>query len=126
MIKVPDNFRPSDYGIKLSIPKPDMECKKNDDGSFSLCARYTCKGLSDFAREAAREMNDKMEAELIDELLSLNGYVQERTCKATYHNDSDYRTVPIPRCSECRRPIIEYEDGRLANYCHYCGAKVVE
>lgn len=49
----------------------------------------------------------------------------ERTCKATYPNDSDYRTVPIPRCSECRRPIIEYEDGGLANYCHYCGAKVI-
>lgn len=49
----------------------------------------------------------------------------ERTCNATYPNDSDYRTVPIPRCSECRRPIIEYEDGGLANYCHYCGAKVI-
>ena len=77
-IKVPDNFRPSDYGIELSIPKPDMECRKNNDGSFSLYAGYSCDCISDFAREAAREMTDKMEAELIDELLRMNGYVPER------------------------------------------------
>ena len=79
-IKVPDNFRPSDYCVEISIPKPDMECRKNADGSFSLYARYICDGISDIVREAAREINDKMEAELIDELLRLNGYVLERTC----------------------------------------------
>ena len=89
-IKVPENFRPSDYGIRLSIPKPDIECRKNEDSSFNMYVRYS-SDISDLVREAAREINDKMDtetarrwwkAELIDELLRMNGYVPERTCRA--------------------------------------------
>ena len=135
-IKVPDNFRPSDYGIRLSIPKPDMECRKNEDGSFSLYARYS-SDISDFAREAAREMNDKMEAELIDELLRMNGYVPERTChvkQAYFHNCSELDNLMegiafSPEdtvaciCDSCGMDW-RFDRGIRPNYCPNCGAKV--
>ena len=123
-IKVPDNFRPSDCGIKLSIPNPVIESSKNADGSFSLYCRYSCD-ISDFAREAAREMNDKMEAELIDELLRMNGYVPERTCHKelmTTENDAEYFG-----CSWCGEYLSDTDCYGLAdgpNYCSNCGCKV--
>ena len=124
MIKVPDDFRPSDYGIELSIPKPVMECRKNDDGSFSMYAGYSCD-MSDFAREAAREMNDKMEAELIDELLRMNGYVPERTCREVggleYDDLLDIWTVKLS-CGHVVHPSHNY----VPAFCEVCGAKVVE
>lgn len=127
-IKVPDNFRPSDYGIELSIPKPDMECKKNEDGSFSLYVRYTYDGISDIVREAAREIYDKMEAELIDELLRLNGYVPERTCENLATRKDDFA------CSVCECEVVgcmvddfgSFDNPLLFGYCPNCGAKVVE
>ena len=115
-IKVPDNFRPSDYGIRLSIPKPDIECRKNEDGSFSMYAGYSCDSISDFAREAAREIEDKMKAELIDELLRMNGYVPERTCRYEHIEGTWYKTS----CGE------RYDGVVPPNYCPNCGAKVVE
>ena len=115
-IKVPDKFRPSDYGVKISIPKPDIECRKNEDGSFSMYAGYSCDSISDLVREVAREINDKMEAELIDELLRMNGYVPKRTCKVTQSKNLQGIVV-----CECGEPFPEYYD-----YCPNCGAKVVE
>lgn len=49
----------------------------------------------------------------------------ERTCKQIYPNDSDFRKNPVARCSECMRPLVKYESGELANFCHFCGARVV-
>ena len=115
-IKVPDNFRPSDYGVKISIPKPDIECRKNEDGSFSMYAGYSCDSISDLVREAAREINDKMEAELIDELLRMNGYVPERTCRYEPTN----RCTHV--CTSCGREVEMLHLGY--NYCPNCGAKV--
>ena len=131
-IKVPDNFRPSDYGIELSIPKPDIECSNNKDGSFSMYARYSCD-ISEFAREAAREIKDKMEAELIDELLRMNGYVPERTCEMPMvfeddegnELDSSAAYFRYYRCSNCGE-IMEHYKHEHWSYCPNCGAKVVE
>ena len=124
MIKAPDNFRPSDYGVELSIPNPVVECEKNNDGSFTLYARYSCD-ISDFAREAAREINDKMEAELIDELLRMNGYVPQRTCRAVdgleYDDLLDIWTVKLS-CGHVVHPSHSY----VPSFCEVCGAKVVE
>ena len=127
-IKVPDNFRPSDYGIRLSISKPVMESSKDEDGSFDMYVRYS-SDISDFAREAAREINDKMEAELIDELLRMNGYVQESTCHKELMTTYDYRGTEVEYfgCSECGQWLSEtdcygLEDG--PNYCENCGCKV--
>lgn len=50
----------------------------------------------------------------------------ERTCEPIYPNDSDFRENHVARCSECRRPLVEYESGEMANFCHFCGARVVE
>lgn len=50
----------------------------------------------------------------------------ERTCKQIYPNDSDFRENHVARCSECRRPLVKYESGEMANFCHFCGARVVE
>ena len=128
-IKVPDNFRPSDYGIRLSIPKPDIECRKNEDGSFSMYAGYSCDSISDFAREAAREMKYKMESELIDELLRMNGYVPERTCKNVYDEMEIGACDNGFECSECGEKVEDCEGYHVNgtwNYCPGCGAKVVE
>lgn len=127
MIKVPDNFRPSDCGIKLSIQNPVMEPKKNDDGSFSLRAGYAYKDVSDFVREAAREMNEKMEAELIDELLRLNGYVPERMCKAERDYDAMDNGIPDCRIWKCScGESFPFWRGLNPCFCPNCGAKVVE
>ena len=122
VIKVPDNFRPLDYDVKISIPKPDMECRKNEDGSFSFYAGYNFDCMSDIAREAAREIYDKMEAELIDELLRLNDYVPERTCQQVITEYNDGLMPPfIAYCSECGA-----QWGYTPNYCPNCGARVIE
>ena len=119
-IKVPNNFRPSDYSI--SIPKPDIKCRENEDGSFSFYAGYNFDCVSDMVREAAREISDKMEAELIDELLRLNGYVPERTCQQVIAECNDGLMPPfIAYCSECGTQW-EY----TPNYCPNCGARVIE
>ena len=123
-IKVPDKFRPSDYGVKISIPKPDIECRKNEDGSFSMYAGYSCDSISDLVREAAREIEDKMEAELIDELLRMNGYVPERTCRAVdgieYDDLLDIWTVKLS-CGHVVHPSHSY----VPAFCEVCGAKVM-
>lgn len=124
-IKIPDNFRPSDYGVKLSMPKPDIESKKNDNGTISLSVGYSSYCISDFAREAAREINNKIEAEPIDELLRLNGYVPERTCRPTVKPNvwgfCDFYC-------KCGNKLLEVANGInecLPNYCSNCGAKVM-
>jgi len=62
----------------------------------------------------------------VEKRLNEHGWFKERTCTPVYPNDSDFREMPIARCSECKRPIMYYElSDKLANYCHYCGAKVV-
>lgn len=118
MIKVPDNFRPSDYGIKLSIPNPVIESSKNKDGSFDMHVGYSCD-ISDLVRKAAREMNDKMEAELIDELLMLNGYVPKRTC----HFRNDGHGILWCDAQGCDYEMDDYLP--IPKYCPNCGAKVV-
>ena len=117
-IKVPDNFRQSDYGLTISIPKPDIECEKNEHGSFGLRVGYNFDCISDIAREAAREMYDKIEAEMMDELLRLNGYVPERTCRY----ESTDRCTHV--CTSCGREVETLHLGY--NYCPSCGAKVVK
>ena len=125
-IKVPDKFRPSDYGVKISIPKPDIECRKNEDGSFSMYAGYSCDSISDLAREAAREINDKMEAELIDELLRMNGYVPERTCKAEQDYDAMDDGIPDCRIWKCScGESFPFWRGLNPCFCPNCGAKVI-
>ena len=128
-LKVPDKLRPSDYGTEISIPKPDIECRKNEDGSFSMYAGYSCDSISDLAREAAREMNSKMEAELIDELLRMNGYVPERTCHKELMITEAYTGTEVEffGCSECGQWLSNtdcygLDDG--PNYCENCGCKV--
>lgn len=51
----------------------------------------------------------------------------EQTCfPIILPSDSDYvEQHDTPRCSECRRPLIIYENGQFANFCHYCGARVI-
>ena len=124
-IKLPDNFRPSDYGVKLSIPKPDVGCKKNEDGSFTLYTRYS-RDISDFIKEAAKEMSDKIETELMDELLRLNGYVPERTCKIEackigFTEDDEYSIYDYLSCGHVA--IRQWPE--KTHYCPQCGAKVV-
>ena len=120
-IKVPDNFRPSDYGVEISIPKPDMECRKNEDGSFSLYAVYTCD-ISDSVREAAREIYEKMEADLIDELLRLNGYVPERTCTRERTEQYEFGIYDYLSCGH----VSMRQCSEATRYCAHCGAKVVK
>lgn len=120
-IKLPEEMINGQYGFDLSIPAPRMETKANKDGSFTLSACYDMAGLAGFARRIAQEMNEKIEAEIIAELLRLNGYVPERTCRAYYLEGETF-----PRCETCDAPMLYEPSHHLPNYCHNCGARVKE
>lgn len=68
---------------------------------------------------------DEVPAGFLKDLIERWNTRAERTCKPIYPNDSDFRENHVARCSECRRPLVEYESGEMANFCHFCGARVV-
>lgn len=128
-IKLPKDFIESDYRFTACVPKPKIETEKKPDGSFSMYASYDASEVRDFAQRIARDMNEKLGVELIDELLRLNGYVPERTCHVV---------STIQRESYIEgQTVFEYEHelscGHIAtsgykappNYCFECGARVI-
>ena len=119
-IKLPDNFSLSTYEFKSSIPNPDVGCKKNEDGSLTLYNRYS-HDISNFIKEAAKEMSDKIEAELMDELLRLNGYVPERTCEIEFVEDYEFGIYDYLSCGH----IAMRRWPEKTHYCPNCGARVV-
>ena len=88
-----------------------------DYSAAVICER--CNAKTDFMRA-----NDEEDAKVM--AAACWNARAERTCKQIYPNDSDFRKNPVARCSECMRPLVKYESGELANFCHFCGARVVE
>ena len=110
-IKLPKDFIESDYRFEVCVPQPVIETEKKPDGSFKLYVKYDASLIDGFVKDMARDMNEKLSAELIDELLRLNGYVPERTVKLKDNG----------RCPDCDKLIGEGE-----RYCAWCGARVKE
>ena len=122
MIKLPKDFIAADYNFDFAIPKAKIETKRMPGGSFVLRAGYETNEIEEFVQHAAREMNEKVEAAIMDELLRLNGYVPERTCHSVVVECNDGLQPPFRVfCSEC-----EDEWGFTPVYCPNCGAKWVK
>ena len=113
MIKLPKDFIAADYKFDFAIPKEKVETVKTPEG-FIFRAGYEANEIQKFIQYVAHEMNEKIEVVIMDELLRLNGYVPERTCKIIFKRDR------FGLCS-CGQGI--FSD---MIYCSRCGAKVPE
>lgn len=116
-IRIPEALRDAEINVSVELPKPKIATNADKDGSLSLSASYDMGEIDKLARNAARALNEEVDSKIIEELLELNGYVKERTCK--YIWDKRDR---VWKCSECGGP--EPSSDRV-NYCCDCGAKVV-
>ena len=128
MIKLPKDFIDEGYKFDIAIPTAKIETARIPEGSFDLRVWYETNEINEVAKQAAREMNEKVEAAIMDELLRLNGYVPERTCRMDLNFDYDGDCPAYYRdfvCSKCKDDFIYYKHSRI-NYCPHCGAKVVE
>ena len=120
-IKFPKEIIKSGYRCyEVEIPKPVIETEKKDDGSFSLYAKYDASILDGFAKDVARDMSEKLDAKLIDELLRLNGYVPEKTCRVVR------KTVDVDGERMTDYTCCFNQPGWNNNFCPNCGARVKE
>lgn len=130
MIKLPKDFIAAGYEFDAAIPSAKFETARTPEGSFVFRAGYGMNEIEEFTRQFAHEMNKKVEAAIMDELLRLNGYVPERTCTFSECWGDD----PLPTCSACGWKAEEEDcvfgsDMKIKYYgkfCKECGAKVVE
>lgn len=127
-IKLPKELIESGYKFEACIPAPRFEMEKNANGSISCFAKYDTSELFDLPQRIARDINEKIDAALIDELLRLNGYVPEKTCRMEYSKERGGVF-----CSNCGEEMnaytCEWYDAEPIEYsypfCYECGAKVV-
>lgn len=126
-IRIPDSLRDAEINIGVDMPQPEIRMEKGKDGSISLSAYYDMCDISEFAWHVAKELN--VEKALIENLLELNGYIKERTCTFSIHeNHAD----PYPTCRACgyetKLEECEVWVGEITyekNYCPNCGSKVI-
>lgn len=132
-IRIPESLRDAEVNISVDLPKPKITTKADKDGSLSLSASYDMGEIDKLARRAAKELNEKVENAVIEELLELNGYVKgcsmERTCRMEYDNSK--HGVYCSHCGE-RMDVYTWEHhvdgtaGYLYPFCYWCGSKVVQ
>ena len=128
MFKLPKDFIDAGYKFEIEIPTPKFETVRTTGGSIALRAWYESNEIEEFSKKAAREINFKVEAAIMDELLRLNGYVPERTCRIK-KKESKHVLSGWWECDECGvvYPPCNEEIALWAlKYCPHCGAKVVE
>ena len=122
-IRLPDSLANSNYKFDVNIPEPVFNAVHHDDGSISLSLCYNASEIEEFARNAARSMYENIENSIIKELLELNEYVPERTCRAVdgveYDDLLDIWTVKLS-CGHVVHPSHNY----VPVFCEVCGAKV--
>ena len=126
MIKLPKDFIAADYKFDFVIPIAKLETVKTSEG-FEFRAVYEDNEVQEFIQHATHEMNEKVEAAIMDELLRLNGYVPELTCQMVSKSGGVY-------CSNCNERMDDYTCDWFFNeameysypYCYNCGAKVVK
>ena len=114
VVKLPKEIIESDIKLESSLPEMKVCSHKNEDGSMSITYGYDVSAIDSYIKIMAREMNEKIESALIDELMTMNGHVKERTCRI------DRRVPDAPFCSEC---AYDWDDDW--NYCPNCGAKAL-
>lgn len=127
MIKLPEDFIAAEYEFDSAIPTMKLEMGKAANDSVVLRASCGMNEIEKFARQAAREINTKVEAAIMDELLKLNGYIPKRACQMVFKSDGVY-------CSNCNERMDDYTCDWLFNrameysypYCYNCGTKVVK
>ena len=118
-----------DFGCEIAMPKPIFETKEKSDGSISICAKYDYSIVDYYIKEIAREISDKFDACVIEELMKLNGYVPERTCRMKIVKQGPLYIVYSFDC--CDKEWVEsMTDGKATaldgTVCPYCGARVKE
>ena len=127
-IKLPKEFYDLNYEPTISFPSPTMVSDKKEDGSFSIRYGYSFATLNDYVRDIARDMNENIESGIIAELLTLNGYVPEKTCRIDM---STYEQGGIVKCDACGKRIPTKHRNTHAveakyPYCPWCGARIVD
>lgn len=122
-IRLPKEIIESGLRLDTAIPKPIVDTKKNKDGSIGFCARYDFSVIDRFAKEAAHEINEKLEKALMEELMAMNGYVPERTCRIIARYEARTR-------EGIGRESVELSCGHMverhSKFCSQCGSKVVD
>ncbi len=78
-IKLPEELIGS-IEFESSLPEMKMNSCKNEDGSMSITYGYDASAIHDYTNMIAREMNEKIEVALMDELMTMNGYVKANAC----------------------------------------------
>lgn len=125
-IRIPDSLRDAEINIGVEIPQPEISIEKNKDGSMSLSAHYDMCDISEFAWHVANELNDDIEKAFIEDLLDLNGYIKERTCRAEQDYDAMEDGIPDCRIWRCScGEAFPYWRGCFPEYCPNCGSKVI-
>ena len=124
-IKLPKEFYDLNYEPTISFPSPTMVSEKKEDGSFSIRYGYSFATLNDYVRDIARDMNENIESGIIAELLTLNGYVPEKTCHNISEPPADGGFWPAPhfKCSLCGELHVSMD---YVFYCPNCGARIVD
>lgn len=121
MIKLPKDFIAAGYKFDAGILSPKFETAMTPDGSTVFRAGYETNEVEEFAQNFARKITERVDAAIIDELLRLNGYVPEKTCKrkhVTY--TASGRIREFLTCGH----VFEHSCSGEVIYCPYCGAKV--
>ena len=114
------------------IPEVKINSQKNDNGTISITAGWTAYDIYKHVDMVAKEIYDKFDADLLDKLMEMNGYVKERTCKNV---SRDYDFI----CSECGAEVFATTYTENADVCVYqndknvgikfcpaCGARVID
>ena len=102
MIRIPERFNEACHKVTCVVPEPTVETERMGDGSFELRAVYDASAIDEFAKRAANEMCEKVDAALIRELLELNGYIHCEDCR-------HFRTTLTEHC-DLHRHLCKPDD----------------
>jgi hypothetical protein len=121
-IKIPSKLTESGYRYEVGMPEPTSKMERKEDGTISCIVSFDSSAVSEYIRGAARDMSEKIDAVIMDELMRINGYVPERTCKVvgTVRNA---RGEYEHELSCGHTAVTRYVDA--PNYCEECGCRVV-
>lgn len=128
MVKLPKDFIAAGYEFDVAIPSAKFETARTPEGSVVFRVGYETNAIEEFTQQVAHEMNKKVEAAIMDELLRLNGYAPERTCRMEYNERK--RGVYCSCCGKRMSSFVcnDYGDEKEYTYpfCCMCGARVVD
>lgn len=127
-IKLPEELIGS-IEFDSSLPEMKMSSHKNEDGSMSITYGYDAYAIHDYVNMIAREMNEKIEGALMDELMTMNGYAKEKTTYVDHMKSGTLYDVYRYTCCGYEHSESRTDAGASEipmNFCPSCGAKVVD